>query len=201
MKRFSAVLAAFIMTAAVFAASYTTNTYQKLADEYSKKAQAAFNAGQYDAAVEYSDKAAENAALSKAYIDMMKARHDVDEQMKLAKDKIDWAEKSNIDKTFPMAYALQKNLMPMRKRLTAKKAGWLLSIMQNKRLQPLTELRAGILFRNTISFVLGRKLTIATGILPVVPMFTTIPCYGKICIRLIKIPCRSRKTRTLFYPV
>ena len=36
MKRFSAVLAAFIMTAAVFAASYTTNTYQKLADEFER---------------------------------------------------------------------------------------------------------------------------------------------------------------------
>ncbi len=108
MKRLFAVLAAFMMTAAIFAVSYTTNTYQKLADEYSKKAQTAFDAGQYEAAVEYSDKAAENAALSKAYIDMMKARHDVDEQMKLAKDKIDWAEKSNVDKTFPMAYAAAK---------------------------------------------------------------------------------------------
>ena len=40
------------------------NTYQKLADEYNKKAQIAFDAGQYDDAVEYSKKAAENADIA-----------------------------------------------------------------------------------------------------------------------------------------
>lgn len=187
MKRLFAVLAAFMMTAAIFAASYTTNTYQKLADEYSKKAQTAFDAGQYEAAVEYSDKAAENAALSKAYIDMMKARHDVDEQMKLAKDKIDWAEKSNVDKTFPMAYAAAKESYANAEAAYGKKNGFPLLIMQNKLLQPSTELRKEILCRNIILFVRGRKLKTAIGIFPVVRMFTIILCCGRICTKPTRI--------------
>ena len=104
MKRFITAAALLIAASTIFAVSYKNNTYQKLADEYEKKAQVAFDAGQYDDAVEYSKKAAENAALSKAYIDSMMARYNAEEQLKLAANKIKWAEGIGCEKTFPMAY-------------------------------------------------------------------------------------------------
>ncbi|MFA6857519.1 MAG: hypothetical protein WCR31_09940 [Treponema sp.] len=93
----------------MFAASYTDNTYQKLADEYTRQAEAAMNAGQYDASVELAQKAADNAALSKAYIDMMLARRNADGEMVKAKNKIAWAESISADKNFPMAYTAAKD--------------------------------------------------------------------------------------------
>ena len=108
MKKIFTLIALLFASAFVFSASYKNNTYQKLADEYNKKAQVAFDAGAYDDAVEYSKKAAENAELSKAYIDMMLARSNAESQLKLAKNKLDWAEKVNAPKTFPMAYTAAK---------------------------------------------------------------------------------------------
>ena len=93
----------------LFAASYTNNTYQKLADEYTRKAQAALNAGQYDESVEYAKKAEENAALSRAYIDMMIAKKAADDEMKKAQNRIAYAESIEADKNFPMAYTAAKD--------------------------------------------------------------------------------------------
>ena len=47
MKRFVMIIAVALLAASVFAAtySYKNNTYQKLADEYTKKAQQAMDAG------------------------------------------------------------------------------------------------------------------------------------------------------------
>lgn len=92
------------LAASAFAISYKNNTYQKLADEYNKKAEVAFNAGQYDDAVEYSKKAEENAALSKAFIDMMMARGNAQEQMEYAHKRIQYAQSIQADKSFPMAW-------------------------------------------------------------------------------------------------
>ncbi len=108
MKKLIALAALLVTSVSLFAVSYKNNTYQKLADEYNKKAQLAFDAGYYDDAVEYSKKAAENAALSKAYIDMMMARYNADQQLKLAENRIQWAESVHADKTFPMAYSAAK---------------------------------------------------------------------------------------------
>ena len=63
----------------MFAVSYVNNTYQKLANEYARKAQSALNAGEYELSEQYALKAEENAALSKAYIDMMLVKTDADE--------------------------------------------------------------------------------------------------------------------------
>lgn len=105
MKKVLVILSLILSCSVIFSLSYTNNTYQKLANEYSKKAQNAFDAGEYDVAVEYSKKASENAALSKAYIDMMKSRGDAENQMKLAQNKLAWAQKIKADKNFPMAYS------------------------------------------------------------------------------------------------
>ena len=68
MKKLVSVILAVLMAASVFAVSYKNNTYQKLADEYTKKAEKAMDAGEYDDAIAYSEEAQKNAALSKAFI-------------------------------------------------------------------------------------------------------------------------------------
>ena len=108
MKKVVSTVFTLLASACLFAASYTNNTYQKLADEYAQKAQNAFDAGQYVDAVEYSEKAAENAELSKAYIDMMKSRGNAESEMKLAKNRLDWAEGIKADKSFPIAFTAAK---------------------------------------------------------------------------------------------
>lgn len=85
--------------------SYTNNTYQKLADEYSKKAEKAFDAGHYDDAQEYANMAAENAALSKAFIDRMLLRDEAAVPLKQAQDRVDWAKSVGADKTSPIYYS------------------------------------------------------------------------------------------------
>ena len=111
MKKLSFIFSLILAGGIIFSASYTNNTYQKLADEYSKKAQNAFDAGEYQMAVEYSKKASENAALSKAFIDMMKSRGSAEDQIKLAQNKLNWAESINAERNFPMAYTAAKEAL------------------------------------------------------------------------------------------
>ena len=108
MKKVVSVLLASLILASAFAVSYKNNTYQKLANEYTKKAEVALDAGQYEDAVEYSRLAEENAALSKAYIQMMMARNDAENNIKMAKNQMAWAEKIDAPHTFPMAYTSAK---------------------------------------------------------------------------------------------
>jgi hypothetical protein len=109
MKKLLIIAVFSILGSFIFAASYTDNTYQKLADEYTKQAEDAMNAGQYDKSVELAQKAAENADLSKAYINMMIARKGADDEMKKAQSRIAWAESISADKNFPMAYSAAKD--------------------------------------------------------------------------------------------
>ena len=69
-----AVLA--VCAVAVSAASYMDNPYQKLAREYKAKSEKAFDEGEYDAAVEYSALAEENADLSDEYVAEMLAKYE-----------------------------------------------------------------------------------------------------------------------------
>lgn len=107
MKKLISVLVFALLAGSIFAAgySYKNNTYQKLADEYTKKAENALDAGEYDLSVEYAAKAEENAALSKAFIESMLARQNAEEQLALAEKKINWAKGIQADKNFPMAYS------------------------------------------------------------------------------------------------
>ncbi len=104
MKKIAFILV-LAMAASAFAASYKNNTYQKLANEYTKKADAALDAGEYALSEEYAAKAAENAELSKAYIDKMLAQSNAEKAIAEAKKKLDWAKSVNADKTFPTAYS------------------------------------------------------------------------------------------------
>ncbi|MCR5290013.1 MAG: hypothetical protein K6E51_08500 [Treponema sp.] len=105
MKKCIVLVLSLLCSGILFAVSYVNNTYQKLADEYERKARSAFNAGLYDDAVEYSKKAAENAALSEAYIQKMMARGDAETQLKLAQEKMKWAQEIRADRNFPMAFS------------------------------------------------------------------------------------------------
>lgn len=107
MKKIISILAFALLAGSIFAASYSykDNTYQKLADEYTKKAEDALDAGEYDLSVEYAIKAEENAALSKAFIESMLARQNAEEQLALAEKKLNWAKSILADKNFPMAYS------------------------------------------------------------------------------------------------
>ena len=108
MKKIFSSLLIVLLVSSVFAASYKNNTYQKLANEYTKKAEAALDAGQYADSVEYAKKAEENAALSKAYIEMMMARGEAEDNIKMAKNQVKWAEKIDAPHTYPMAYTSAK---------------------------------------------------------------------------------------------
>ena len=81
MKKVLTVFAALFAASLLFAVSYKNNTYQKLADEYTRKAEKAMDAGEYVLAEEYAAKAEENAALSEAYIKKMLAKADCDKAM------------------------------------------------------------------------------------------------------------------------
>ena len=104
MKKLLTILALFASVTVVFAISYKNNTYQKLANEYTRKAQNALDAGEYELSVEYAAKAEENALLSQAYVKKMLAKADCDEVMLKAANKINYAKKINADKNFPMAF-------------------------------------------------------------------------------------------------
>ena len=105
MKKALSVFAVILTGAALFAVSYVNNTYQKLANEYARKAQSALNAGEYELSEQYALKAEENAALSKAYIALMMERKSAEDNIKLAKNQVAYAEKINAPNTFPMAYS------------------------------------------------------------------------------------------------
>ena len=110
MKRFITVALAVVSASVLFAVSYKNNTYQKLANEYTKKAQAALDAGDYVLAEDYANKASENAALSEAYIKKMLAKSDADAAMKEASKRLDYAKSIKADRNFPMAFsAAQKS--------------------------------------------------------------------------------------------
>ncbi len=109
MKKFFSVLFVITFTASIFAVSYKNNTYQKLADEYTKKAEKAMDAGEYEDSIEYARLAEENAELSRQFIQAMMARTDAEDAIKLAKNQLAWAEKIDAPNIYPMAYTSAKD--------------------------------------------------------------------------------------------
>lgn len=100
------VLASFLLSGMLaFSVSYKNNTYQKLADEYTRKAEHALDAGEYVLAEEYAAKAEENARLSEEFVKKMLARADCDTVMKQASKKLEYAKSINAERNFPMAYS------------------------------------------------------------------------------------------------
>lgn len=105
MKKFLSIVPLIFISISAFSASYKNNTYQKLADEYTRKAQNALDAGEYVLAEEYAAKAEENARLSEEFVKKMLAKADCDTVMKQASKKLDYAKSINAERNFPMAYS------------------------------------------------------------------------------------------------
>ena len=98
MRKIVSIIAALcIVATALFAVSYTNNTYHKLAEEYTEKAQKAMDAGYYELAEEYAAEAKRNAALSEAFIAMMLARTEAEEAIQNARAIIDGALEKGVD--------------------------------------------------------------------------------------------------------
>ena len=111
MKKIIAVILASFLTAASFSASYKNNTYQKLAREYTVKAQKALDAGEYSLAEEYAKKAEENAALSDEYIRLMMARDGAGLKLKTAQERLDFVKSIHGDVNFPIAFEAATSAM------------------------------------------------------------------------------------------
>ena len=105
MKKVIVFASLFLVGSFVFAVSYKNNTYQKLADEYTRKAEHALDAGEYVLAEEYAAKAEENARLSEEFVKKMLAKSDCDTVMKQAAKKLEYAKSVNAERNFPMAYS------------------------------------------------------------------------------------------------
>ncbi len=105
MKKVIALASLLLATSFIFAVSYKNNTYQKLADEYTRKAQAALDAGEYELSEEYAKKAEEDAALSQAFVKKMLAKSEADSVMTKASKKLDFAKSINAERNFPMAFS------------------------------------------------------------------------------------------------
>jgi hypothetical protein len=110
MKKIITLIIATLFASLAFAVSYTDNTYQKLAEEYTSKAEKAMDAGEYQLAQEYASKAQENAALSEAYVKKMTEKADADKNMALAKSKIEYVQSIHGDVNFPLAFESAKSL-------------------------------------------------------------------------------------------
>ena len=76
-----------------------------MADEYTRKAQNALDAGEYVLAEEYAAKAEENARLSEEFVKKMLAKSECDAVMKQAAKKLEYAKSVNAERNFPMAYS------------------------------------------------------------------------------------------------
>lgn len=98
MRKIVSIIAALcIVATTLFAVSYTNNTYHKLAEEYTEKAEKALDAGYYELAEEYAAEAKKNAALSEEFIAMMMAKTAAEESIEAAKARIDYASKQGAD--------------------------------------------------------------------------------------------------------
>jgi len=105
MKKVAAlILTLVVASVSIFAVSYKNNTYQKLANEYTVKAQNALDAGDYQLAEEYAALAKENAELSEAFIRQMMAKNDADKKLNAADARVEYVKGIRADINFPLAY-------------------------------------------------------------------------------------------------
>lgn len=141
MKKFLMALLLALAGTFLFAASYKNNTYQKLAEEYTVKAQTALDAGDWEKAADYAQKAEENAALSEAFIRRMMAKNDADKNMKLAKNRIDYVQSIRGEENFPIAYKAALELYAQAENLYANEDFEAASASAQLVLQSLAEVR------------------------------------------------------------
>jgi len=95
----------FLVGAAfLFAVSYDNNEYQRKSRAYSELARRAYNEGDYDASIEYSRLAEENAQKSADYIQYMLARIEAEQAMNRARTRYTWAKNNKAEEKYPEAF-------------------------------------------------------------------------------------------------
>ena len=95
----------FVLGAALlFAVSYDNNEYQRKSRAYSELARRAYSEGDYDASIEYSRLAEENAQKSADYIQYMLARVEAEQAMNKARTRYTWAKNNKADEKYPEAF-------------------------------------------------------------------------------------------------
>ncbi|MDR1931288.1 MAG: hypothetical protein LBQ57_00555 [Spirochaetales bacterium] len=105
MKKFAGVfLLTLVCAAGVFAQSLQDNEFYKKSVEFTRLAEQALEAGDYDAARDYALKAQENAALSKNYIDEMVAAYRARTALNAARARIGLADRYNMKTRNPDVY-------------------------------------------------------------------------------------------------
>lgn len=106
MKKTAILCTAFFLLGAalLFAVSYDNNEYQRKSHAYSELAQRAYSEGDYDASIEYSRLAEENAQKSADYIQYMLARIEAEQAMNKARTRYTWAKNNKAEEKYPEAF-------------------------------------------------------------------------------------------------
>ena len=106
MKKTAILCTVFFVLGAVllFAVSYDNNEYQRKSRAYSELARRAYSEGDYDASIEYSRLAEENAQKSADYIQDMLARVEAEQAMNRARTRYTWAKNNKAEEKYPEAF-------------------------------------------------------------------------------------------------
>ena len=106
MKKTAILCTVFFVLGAVllFAVSYDNNEYQRKSRAYSELARRAYSEGDYDASIEYSRLAEENAQKSADYIQYMLARVEAEQAMNMARTRYTWAKNNKAEEKYPEAF-------------------------------------------------------------------------------------------------
>ncbi|QEJ98801.1 LysM peptidoglycan-binding domain-containing protein [Treponema phagedenis] len=90
----------------LFAISYDDNEYSRKSRAYTQLAEKAYDAGEYDTAIEYSQLAENFAQESAEYIKRMMARNEAEDAMNKARTRYAWAKQQKADKNYPTEYLI-----------------------------------------------------------------------------------------------
>ena len=106
MKKTAILCTVFFVLGAVllFAVSYDNNEYQRKSRAYSELARRAYSEGDYDASIEYSRLAEENAQKSGDDIQYMLARVEAEQAMNRARTRYTWAKNNKAEEKYPEAF-------------------------------------------------------------------------------------------------
>ncbi len=105
MKKVICILTLLVIFLPVFTLSYDDNEYQRKSRAYTELANKAYDEGDYEASIEYSKLAEENAEKSTEFIQFMLAKTEAEQEMNKARTRYTWAKENNAEKRFPEAFA------------------------------------------------------------------------------------------------
>ncbi|MFH2116068.1 MAG: hypothetical protein ABIJ86_16320 [Spirochaetota bacterium] len=106
-----ALICAALFVVSLPAQSLADNSYYQRSVELKAMAAAAFEEGDYDAAIKYAAQSKEYAALSDRYVETMLARRDTERSLKAAEAKLAWAVKVDGDRWYPAEMASSRTYL------------------------------------------------------------------------------------------